>query len=69
MTVDVSFPNTTTLLLAIAAAGMSTVEIDAMVIRSAASLCGLLYLSFPPRVTCMQSKGEVSYEMETVDVM
>ena len=32
MTVDVSFPNTT-LLLAIAAAGMSTVESDAMVIR------------------------------------
>jgi hypothetical protein len=33
MTVDVSFPNTTTLLLAIAAAGMSTVESDAIVIR------------------------------------
>jgi hypothetical protein len=37
MTVDVSFPNTTS-----SAAGMSTVESDAMVIRSPASLCGLL---------------------------
>lgn len=54
MTVDVSFPNTTS-----SAAGMSTVESDAMVIRSPASLYGLLSSSSRVLWYYVQSKSEV----------